>query len=662
MEIWRKITNSNYQISTLGRLKNPYGRILKVDGGKKRYCNYTIRLINGKKDNTSVHKLVAETFLKLSFHIKQSQNPNETLEIDHKNRNKKDNRLVNLEWVTHSENVKRAYKEGNFHLKPPKLGREIIHIDEDGTEVVYNSLQDCAKALGISTCLISKFFKKKQNPRFLQPIKIKRTKRNHSGEIIEEVIFNSYTDAVNKTEDANRHTLRKYVNIEKIYCGYEWSSVKKVYLNFRYNNENLNGEIWKSCSLINPHLSHYSVSNHGRVKNNNRQNIIKGRGKRYKRIHVNVSKDTPEIGMAIHRMVAMLFIPNSESEKNVVNHKDGNSFNNHYTNLEWVTQQENCQHAFKTGLSKSPDNSRMYYKLELDGTILEELKGVNNSNIQSVCSNQTKRSHFEGYGYCYKEDFTKPITNKSLLNMFPNIDVTRIRNKKEWDKLREHLKNRTIPIWKLELDGTRIEMTTHSQEKKGGSANNICNVLQNKAIHCKGYGYEYASWEDVINYPKILPYNKTPNKLLQKFGLDTSKNIDYELIRKNDTRYMVWKIDEKGNRVERYKYVVDARDKNGMGRETIENVVRGKGIYTTNKQTKELFVWEIATYYKNDLIDSYRKIPLSERKRNKNIIQKTLDGKKIKIWNNRYEIYKELGIYVSMSYFTQNGYIFEYIN
>ena len=123
---------------------------------------------------------------------------------------------------------------------------------------------------------------------------------------------------------------------------------------------------------------------------------------------------------------------------------------------------------------------------------------------------------------------------------------------------------------------------------------------------------------------------------------------------------MVWKIDEKGNRIERYKYVVDARDKNGMGRETIENVVRGKGNYTTNKQTKELFVWEIATYYKNDLIDSYRKISLSERKKNKNIIQKTLDGKKIKIWNNRYEIYKELGIYVSMSYFTQNGYIFEF--
>ena len=65
----------------------------------------------------------------------------------------------------------------------------------------------------------------------------------------------------------------------------------------------------------------------------------------------------------VHRLVAIAFIPNT-GNKPFVNHIDGNKLNNHVSNLEWCTAQENNLHARNTGLHTQAIGHKIKYKSE----------------------------------------------------------------------------------------------------------------------------------------------------------------------------------------------------------------------------------------------------------------------------------------------------------
>lgn len=91
----------------------------------------------------------------------------------------------------------------------------------------------------------------------------------------------------------------------------------------------------------------YQVSSHGRVRNikfGKRKPLaqFKNRNKNPYLI-VRLSKNNIKKVELVHRLVAEAFVHNPKSKK-TVNHKDNNSMNNHFKNLEWCTQAENIRH------------------------------------------------------------------------------------------------------------------------------------------------------------------------------------------------------------------------------------------------------------------------------------------------------------------------------
>lgn len=145
-EEWRLVPRKDLVpilASASGRLKYATGR--GIGGSISRgYVRVSVLALNGKKKLIVAHKLVM-----LAFY----GNYDEKLKVNHKNGNKRDNRITNLELVTQRNNVIHAYKSG---LNKGKRGIAIIQVDMQGKEVArFHSMREANRLTGIRAQRIS---------------------------------------------------------------------------------------------------------------------------------------------------------------------------------------------------------------------------------------------------------------------------------------------------------------------------------------------------------------------------------------------------------------------------------------------------------------------------------------------------------------------------
>lgn len=167
-EQWKDIPGyeGSYQASTTGKIKSLPKKIFLAWGGHyyskekilspaiSRGYEKVLLYTKGVRVYMSIHRLVALTFI---------EKPNHLFDVvNHKNGNKRDNRIENLEWTSQSGNVIHAYdiglrcaptlsEKGLQSLKEKKFKKVI----DNSTGEIFNSQNEAAGKMGLKVSTLS---------------------------------------------------------------------------------------------------------------------------------------------------------------------------------------------------------------------------------------------------------------------------------------------------------------------------------------------------------------------------------------------------------------------------------------------------------------------------------------------------------------------------
>lgn len=160
-EIWRDIPghDGRYRVSSIGNVMS-VGHIIVDSAGRTRvfhdkilspcygknprhaYANVCLSRPDGTQQRVRVHRLVAEAFI---------PNPDNLPQVNHKDGNKANNKIENLEWRTIRENLLHAFRTGlhpNEKFEKEAGRRAVIVENQYGESMRFDSVSAAAAYMG----------------------------------------------------------------------------------------------------------------------------------------------------------------------------------------------------------------------------------------------------------------------------------------------------------------------------------------------------------------------------------------------------------------------------------------------------------------------------------------------------------------------------------
>lgn len=238
--MWKKIIDkgiiTDYSVNEFGEIKKDTNDYIMKQQIQNGYKHVTLQ-INKKPKRFNSHRLVAIAFI---------PNPENKPYVNHKDGNRTNNCVDNLEWVTAAENTQHAVKTG---LMPPTKEKAVVQFDLNGNKIrEFKSLSEAERLTGSMNskiCLCCQL-KRKQHNGFqwryknecgekLNPIEEYRTKKKsvaqidiETGEII--AIYDSLNAAA-RAVGGSHSAISNIINKKKqtkTHKGYGWKIVEDI--------------------------------------------------------------------------------------------------------------------------------------------------------------------------------------------------------------------------------------------------------------------------------------------------------------------------------------------------------------------------------------------------------------------------------------------------